>query len=77
MAGNPLFEWVMGAMQQGFSSHDFALYDDPGYREKTAANWAETARAIAAGEPLTALSFIGHHFVLLRQCVREREQSPA
>lgn len=72
MARNPLFEWVMHALQMGFSSHDYALYEDPVYREKAAANWSDTARAIAAGEPMRALSFIGHHYVLLRQCVEER-----
>lgn len=69
MAGNPLFEWVMHAVQMGFSSHDFFLYQDPAYRQKAAANWRDTARAIAQGEPMRALSYIGHHYGLLRQCV--------
>lgn len=77
MARNPLFEWVMHALQMGFSSHDYALYEDPVYREKAAANWSDTARAIAAGEPLRALSFIGHHYVLLRQCTEERNGTTA
>ena len=72
MARNPLFEWVMHALQMGFSSHDYALYEDPIFREKAAANWSDTARAVADGEPMRALSFIGHHYVLLRQCVEER-----
>jgi len=29
MSKNPIFEWVMEAIQHGFSSHDYALYDDP------------------------------------------------
>ncbi|MFP4317077.1 MAG: FadR/GntR family transcriptional regulator, partial [Desulfovibrionales bacterium] len=69
MAGNPLFEWIMHALQMGFSSHDYALYEDPEYRRRAAANWSDTARAIADNEPLRALSFIGHHYVMLRQCV--------
>lgn len=76
MAANPLFEWVMSALQMGFSSHDYALYADPVFREKAAANWSDTAQAIAAGEPARALSFIGHHYVLLRQCVESRSERP-
>lgn len=72
MTGNPVFEWVMRAIQLGFSSHDYALYEDPYYREKTIANWNETAREIAANEPLRALSFIGYHYVLLQRCVAEK-----
>ncbi len=69
MTGNPVFEWIMRAMQQGFSSHDFALYADPDFREKTIANWCETARHIAANEPMRALASITHHYVMLRRCL--------
>lgn len=72
MARNPLFEWVMHAIQMGFSSHDYALYQDPIYRELAAANWSDTAKAIAKGELMRALGFIGHHYVLLRKCVDEK-----
>ena len=72
MARNPLFEWVMHAIQMGFSSHDYALYEDTVYREKAATNWSDTAQAIARGELMRALGFIGHHYVLLRQCIDER-----
>lgn len=72
MAQNPLFEWVMHAIQMGFSSHDYALYEDPIFREKAAANWSDTAQAIARGELMRALAFIGHHYVLLRQCIEEK-----
>lgn len=72
MAQNPLFEWVMHAIQMGFSSHDYALYEDSVYRDKAAANWSDTARAIADGELMRALSFIGHHYVLLRQRIGEK-----
>lgn len=76
MARNSLFEWVMQALQLGLSSHDHALYEDPLYRERAAANWRNTARAIADNEPLRALSYIGRHYGLLRQCVAEK-QDPA
>ncbi len=69
MAGNPLFEWVMHALQMGLSSHDYSLYENPAYREKAAANWSDTARAVAENEPMRALSFVGHHYFLLRQCI--------
>jgi DNA-binding FadR family transcriptional regulator len=75
MAGNPLFEWVMHALQMGFSSHDVALYRDPRYRERAATNWRDTARAIAENEPLRALSYIGRHYGLLRACVAETKMN--
>ena len=53
MARSPLFEWVMHALQMGFSSHDDRLYEDAAYRERAAANWRDTAQAIAA-RPMTA-----------------------
>lgn len=72
MARNPLFEWVMHALQMGFSSHDYALYQHPTYRERAAANWSDTAKAISDGQLMRALAFIGHHYVLLRQCIDEQ-----
>lgn len=71
MTGNPIFEWIMQALQLGFSSQDYALYDDPDYRQKTVENWAETARHIAVDEPLRALSSIGAHYAMLQRCVEE------
>ena len=71
MARNPLFEWVMHAIQRGFSSHDYALYENPEYRRQAAANWSDTAKAILDGDPMRALAFIGHHYVLLRKCIEE------
>jgi hypothetical protein len=65
----------MQAIQLGFSSNDYALYQNRDYREKTIANWNDTAREIAAGEPLRALSFIGNHYVLLQRCVQEQRES--
>ncbi len=74
MAKNPIFEWVMHAIQQGFSSFDYALYEDSDYRNKTVANWKETARQIAAEEPLKALRYIGNHYLMLYKCVQEKEE---
>lgn len=71
MARNPLFEWVMHALQMGFSSHDYALYENPRFRERAAANWSDTARAILEGQLMCALGFISHHYILLRQCIAE------
>lgn len=71
MARSPLFEWVMDALQLGFSSHDHALYQDPSFRDRAAANWRDTARAVADDEPMRALACIGRHYALLRQCIEE------
>lgn len=72
MTKNPIFEWIMRALQQGFSSYDYAMYEDPDYREKTVANWCETARQIAANEPLKALASVSTHYVMLQRCVAEK-----
>jgi DNA-binding FadR family transcriptional regulator len=69
MSQNPIFEWVMRALQLGFSSHDQTLYSDPTYRGETVANWQETTRQIAANEPVRALSSISRHYSLLRSCL--------
>lgn len=69
MTRNPVFEWIMRALQSGLGSYDHSLYNDPDYRERTAVNWLQTARGIARGEPLQALSFIGYHYVMLRDCL--------
>jgi DNA-binding FadR family transcriptional regulator len=71
MARNPLFEWVMHALQMGFSSHDYALYQNPRFRERAATNWSDTARALRDGQLMLALGFISHHYILLRQCIAE------
>lgn len=75
MARNPIFEWTMRAFQYGFSSKDYALYEDSEFREKTIANWSETARQIANNEPLRALSSISAHYALLRQCIARQTKS--
>ncbi len=69
MAGNPIFEWIMRALQLGFSSHDQTLYEHPDYREKTIINWYETAQQIADNEPLSALASISIHYAALRHCL--------
>ncbi|WP_319762535.1 GntR family transcriptional regulator [Maridesulfovibrio sp.] len=74
MAKNPLLEWVMHAVQMGFSSHDYALYEDADYSRKAGENWIETARSIRDGEPIRALSFSSHHYVLLRKCVEKNNK---
>ena len=71
MTGNPVFEWVMRALQHGFSSKDNALYEDLEYRQKTITNWCETAHHIAANEPLKASLSIGAHYALLLQCIAD------
>lgn len=75
MTKNPIFEWIMQALQLGFSSQDYALYEDPEYRQRIVINWDETARNIAANEPLRALSSIGAHYALLQRCVAEAEDA--
>jgi len=72
MSRNPIFEWIMQAIQLGFSSHDDALYADPHYRKETVDNWRETTRQIAANEPMKALSSIGRHYALLLECLNRR-----
>jgi DNA-binding FadR family transcriptional regulator len=69
MSGNPVFEWIMRALQLGFSSYDYTLYEDPEYRRATAANWQETAQHIAANEPLRALASSGAHYTMLKRCI--------
>lgn len=71
MTGNPIFEWIMRALQLGFSSYDYRLYEDPEFREATGANWQETARQIAANEPLRASASIGSHYTMLQRCIEK------
>lgn len=72
MSQNPIFQWIMQAIQLGFSSHDDCLYSDPYFRRETVANWRETTRQIAANEPMRALSSIGRHYALLLECLQHR-----
>ena len=75
MTGNPVFEWVVRAMQSGFSSHDYALYHNPKYSALTVKNWKATAREIAAGEPVKTATLISFHYRLLRECIEESEKN--
>lgn len=72
MSGNPVFEWIMRAMQLGFSSYDYTLYENPEYRKATAANWQETAQQIADSEPLRAQASIGAHYTMLKRCIEQQ-----
>jgi GntR family transcriptional regulator, transcriptional repressor for pyruvate dehydrogenase complex len=71
MAKNPIFEWVMDALQQGFSSHDYALYEDAEFREKTIKNWRATALHITNREPLKTQASISQHYLLLQACINK------
>lgn len=73
MGKNPIFEWVMEALQHGFSSHDYALYDDPEYCKKTAENWNVTACRIAENDPMKALNSISAHYGLLHKCIKNQK----
>jgi len=73
MSKNPIFEWVMEAIQLGFSSHDYALYKNQEYRRKTAENWHTTACRIAENEPMKALNSISAHYSLLQSCIKEEK----
>lgn len=67
MTCNPIFEWIMQAMQIGFSSMDNALYEDEEYRPHAVENWLNTAREIMAHDPIRAKSCISFHYIVLRQ----------
>ena len=75
LAHNPVFEWMMRAIQAGFSSQDYALYSHADFREITAENWLLTARTIQQGQLSQCLGHIGRHYLLLRQCVSQRPSS--
>lgn len=69
MTKNPIFEWIMRAIQLGFSSMDNALYEDAGYRAYAVENWQHTAKEIAASDPIKAKSYISYHYMILREKV--------
>ncbi len=69
MTRNPIFEWIMKAVQLGFSSMDNALYEDHEYRACAVENWRNTAREIAASDPIKAKSYISYHYMILRNKV--------
>jgi GntR family transcriptional regulator, transcriptional repressor for pyruvate dehydrogenase complex len=69
MADNPIFEWIMQALQIGFSSMDNALYEDAEYRQCIVDNWRHTALEIARHDPIKAKSYISFHYMILRRKV--------
>ena len=75
MSKNPIFEWVMEALQHGFSSYDYALYNDHEYSRETAENWHATARHIAENNPMKALNSISAHYALLQRCLDKKKQT--
>ena len=77
LTGNPIFEIVMRTTQVGFNSQDQVLYKSPEYQMKTAVNWGETAKWVAEGEPMKALSCISHHYAMLRRCLSEETDETA
>ena len=77
MAGNPIFEWIMQAIQIGFSSMDNALYEDAEYRRYAVENWQHTAREIAAHDPIKAKSYISFHYMILRKKVDQLRRPQA
>lgn len=75
MSKNPIFEWVMEAIQHGFSSYDYALYNDQEYCRDTAENWHATARHIADNNPMKALNSISAHYALLQRCIDKKKHN--
>lgn len=71
MTHNPIFEWIMRAVQLGFSSMDNALYEDNEYRMYAVENWQNTAKEIAASDPFKARSYISYHYMILRKKVEQ------
>jgi len=73
MTKNKAFEWIKRTIQLSIGSYDSLLYENPDYRDKTIHNWINTAKEIAAGEPLKALSLCSYHYVLLQECIKDKE----
>ncbi|MFM2486775.1 FadR/GntR family transcriptional regulator [Celerinatantimonas yamalensis] len=68
LTDNPVFVWMTQAMQMGFSSQDYKLYEDPQLRLATAQNWLHTAEAIAQCDLMQTHAYISRHYLLLREC---------
>ncbi|THB78183.1 MAG: FadR family transcriptional regulator [Desulfobacteraceae bacterium] len=73
MTKNSVFEWIKNTIQMSIGSYDSLLYESANYRDKTIDNWIKTAKEIAAGEPLKALSRCSYHYVLLQSCIKDQE----
>ena len=74
MTKNPVFVWLMQAMQLGLNANDHALYERAEFRHQTIQNWIDTAWFIDVNEPLKALSCISNHFVILKKCLESEDQ---
>jgi DNA-binding FadR family transcriptional regulator len=77
MTHNPFFEWIMRAVQLGFSSMDNELYEDIEYRTNAVMNWQNTAREISASDPIKAKSYISYHYMILRNKLTLFRHKPA
>lgn len=73
MSHNPVFEWMTQAMQMGFSSQDYKLYEHTDFRLQTAINWTHTAHALAAGDPHKTHAYICKHYLFLSECVQTHD----
>ncbi|MBF9000039.1 GntR family transcriptional regulator [Vibrio sp. CAIM 722] len=69
MSHNPIFLWVMRALQQGFSSRDNNLYHDPEFRDKTVRNWRTTSIHLIEQHPIKLQASISRHYELLQACL--------
>ncbi|MFM2477262.1 FadR/GntR family transcriptional regulator [Celerinatantimonas sp. MCCC 1A17872] len=74
LSHNPVFIWMTQAMQMGFSSQDYKLYEDTQFRLLTAQNWAHTAQALANGDLQQTHAYISKHYLLLRECVQNHQE---
>ncbi len=72
MAHNPIYSWVMNALQQGFGSYDNNLYDEPAYRNDTVKNWRMTVSHLINQEPMKLQASVSRHYLLLHDCSTER-----
>jgi len=68
MSHNPIFSWVMHALQQGFGSNDNHLYDEISLRRDTIANWRATVTYLINQEPMKLQASISRHYLLLHDC---------
>lgn len=75
MANNPIFEWVMNALQQGFSSHDYALYEHDDFCHQTVENWKVTVNHLLNAEPFKVQASINYHYQLLAQCINNHRMT--
>ncbi len=73
MTKNFVFVWMKNTIQLSIGSYDSLLYESSKYRAQTIDNWINTAREIAAGEPLRALSLCSYHYVLLQNCLKDKQ----